>query len=407
MTELISPYRADRPEEAVAPEREGLPTHAARAEMPAPCVIFLHNLKTGGTTLRQIISRHYEPSTLRTTDRVTEVKRLVEQPNVRALQGHLPFGVHQFVPGPATYATLLRDPVERMLSLYYFFLERERHNRHKEARSLGLREFVTGGRMLETDNGQTRRLSGMDPEFGQCSREMLDLAKANLERAFSVVGTTEKFDETLLLMQRAFGWRSVLYLKRKVTKRNPERETVSPEDLRAIVTRNELDTDLYAHARQLLDDAIARQGPRFEGEVRRFKLLNGVCQEWARATADRVGHADVILARLSVRPDEQRELWAMILDSQVRLLDQEDQPGQNVRRALTRAQDHIDYMQSAHARKVEALQNKLRREQEEIRKIRSSRIWRLGTRYRRARGWIAAERSFAATRRGSIRLAPR
>lgn len=41
--------------------------------------------------------------------------------------------------------------------------------------------------------------------YGQCSPEMLESAKKNLQD-FAAVGLTERYNETLILLKRAFNW---------------------------------------------------------------------------------------------------------------------------------------------------------------------------------------------------------
>lgn len=344
-----------------------------------PRMIFLHNLKTGGTTLRDIVSRQYEPSELRTTGRVVEIKKLTNPSKVRAIQGHLSYGIHAYVPGESTYATLLRDPVERIISLYSFLLEKPNHAFHPAARSGGLEAFVTSGKVLEVDNGQTRRLSGMHPKFGRCSEAMLEVAKANLDRHFAVVGTTERFDESLLLLKRAFGWRSVLYFKRKVTKKKPKRGALSSGDLATIEAYNELDAELYAYAADKLARVVDRQGPEFRQEVRAFETLNALCQRWEGLSEKGPPRHEVLSD--SPTSASQDELWAMLLDAHTHLLAR-----QVPRDAASASSGSPDALAS----EVRALRRQLASAQHEIRRMRSTKLWRLNKRYWRVRGWVRA-----------------
>ena len=127
----------------------------------------------------------------------------------------------------------------------------------------------------EADNDQTRRLSGLEPEFGTCSISTLDKAKDNLRRYFSVVGVTECFDETVILIKRMLGWaHEPYYLPGLVNKDKPTRASLPQKSVDAILERNELDIKLYEFAKELLYERIADQGPDFDSEVRTFKALN-------------------------------------------------------------------------------------------------------------------------------------
>ena len=56
------------------------------------------------------------------------------------------------------------------------------------------------------DNDQTRRISGIEPSFGNCTESMFLSACENLAKRFELVGITEKFNETLLLLSIKLGW---------------------------------------------------------------------------------------------------------------------------------------------------------------------------------------------------------
>jgi hypothetical protein len=103
-------------------------------------------------------------------------------PDVRAVVGHFPFGIHEFIDGPYRYVTILRHPLDRIVSLYYHIKTWDNTRFHKEVvgRNLSLEQFVTELQYEEVDNGQTRRISGLDARYGGCDRTMLEVAIQNL-----------------------------------------------------------------------------------------------------------------------------------------------------------------------------------------------------------------------------------
>jgi hypothetical protein len=148
---------------------------------------------------------------------------------------------------------------------------------------------------LETDNSQTRAIAGdISTPFGGCSDEMLATAKAHLEERFTVVGLTERFDESLLLMGRAFGWSRLYYVAANVAP-SAEKVPPSPEAIELIRAANRLDVDLYAWATERLERAIA-DDPAFGAELERFRRRNRLYRPWGRLT-DELPHD--VAARLS------------------------------------------------------------------------------------------------------------
>jgi len=272
-----------------------------------PVVIFLHIGKTAGTTMRRILRRQF-PSTeilliqnriLRTLPRdggrpnrelsIEYFANLPEEERARArlIIAHTVFGLHRFVPHATTYLTLLRDPVALTISQYSYVARNPRHPLHAELveRHPTLEHYVRSGVAIETDNSQTRAISGdIGTPFGGCTEEMLETAKRNIEQHFSVVGLTERFDESLLLMRRTFGWSHLHYVRANVSPHG-RREPISPATQRMIEEQNRLDAELYAWAAARFRASI-ESDPAFERDLRRFRRRNALYRPLGMITSN-------------------------------------------------------------------------------------------------------------------------
>ena len=246
--------------------------------------IFVHIPKTAGTTLNQIIGRQV-PRQARYEIRrhdvgIQKFKELdrKRRADIRVLHGHIPYGLHKYIPGPATYFTLLRDPIERVLSYYYFVQREPDHYLYDYANTPGMtvKRYLQDHISLQTANFQTRLISGVwtDVGYGECDGSVLALAKKNLAERFAVIGLTERFDETLILLKRRFGWRNVYYGWHNVTRRRPHQESLPAETLAVLRAHNQLDLELYAHARELFERQIQEQGESFARAVQIFQRTN-------------------------------------------------------------------------------------------------------------------------------------
>ena len=78
-------------------------------------IIYVHIPKTAGTTLNTIIERHYPPEKRfslgpRAQEDVARFKALsaAERARIWMLNGHLAYGLHDYLPGPTAYFTILR-----------------------------------------------------------------------------------------------------------------------------------------------------------------------------------------------------------------------------------------------------------------------------------------------------------
>jgi hypothetical protein len=255
--------------------------------------IFVHIPKTAGTTLARVIDRQYPRQARLLLERhhegVREFQALSEErrSEIRLLRGHIPYGLHVDCPRPATYFTLLREPIDRVVSYYYFVQREAQHYLYDYANTPGmtLKRYVEDRVSLQMDNMQTRLISGVwtDPGYGECDQETLALAKRNLEQHFAVVGLTERFDETLLLLKRALGWQNIHYVRHNVTRQRPRRVSLDAETLAVIQACNQLDIKLYKHAQMLFDALLKAQGPSFARELWSFRFANRLVQPLARA----------------------------------------------------------------------------------------------------------------------------
>ena len=328
--------------------RPSSPSRAVRIE-PGAVLIFLHNLKTGGTTLRSILARQYhhdEICVLTRRDDPADVKpAMFADPRLRLIEGHVPFGLHAWLSRPATYVTLLRDPLERIVSLYYFIREGTDRHIHRQTRAaLGsLEEFVSSGVLLEVDNGQTRRLSGLSPAYGRCTEAMLERAKANIRERFALVGLTERFDESVLLLRRLFGWPSALYLPRKVNQLKQPVAALPSGTVRLIEAHNRFDRQLYDYAAELFERQVAELGPGFRAELATFSWLN---EQLARhGTGKKRGHR-------SPQADGADPL-AMLLDAHASLLTGRWDT-QQLRRELDGARSRVRELESSKLWRLQA-----------------------------------------------------
>src|ERR1700682_530692 len=131
-------------------------------------LIFLHIPKVGGVTLSKILERHYSPAqTLNFDAGDNQHERFEEIPasqraRSRLIKGHLFFGLHCFIDGPSVYITLLRKPVERVLSFYRYARSDRNHYLHDlvMTEGLDLKRSVNEDLNLELCNEQTRMLAG-------------------------------------------------------------------------------------------------------------------------------------------------------------------------------------------------------------------------------------------------------
>ncbi|WP_420645717.1 sulfotransferase family 2 domain-containing protein [Candidatus Leptofilum sp.] len=250
--------------------------------------IFLHIHKTAGTTLHAILRRQYDEAEVYNIDaKGHDYHHFIklsqsEYAKIRLLKGHMNYRLHSFLPQPATYFTFLREPIERVISYYYFIRRTPRHLHHQAANALSLYEFASQQIDPLMANGQTRQLAGGYPkyDFGDEADALLNKAKQHLQAHFAVVGLTERFDESLMMLQQAFNWHHVWYQRQNVGSNRPKQEELSSKTIAYLKKLNQTDEALYAYGRSLFEAQIAEQGSHFPRRVQIFRLLNRFTQPY-------------------------------------------------------------------------------------------------------------------------------
>lgn len=257
-------------------------------------LVFLHISKAGGSTLHAILEREYPDETHLVTPGGPEVSlneklRELNEPSagkLSVLRGHVNYGAHERFHKHPRYITMMRDPVDRVISHFYYLEQDKNHYLHQAYKSEGwtLEEFVP--KTVENDNGHVRAYTGTLPQysfmnpagpeipFGKCTPDLLAKAKKNLE-GFDSVGLMERFDETLLLWKRVLGWESdPYYVQYNRSVHRPKIDQVSDEAIAQIRQQNALDIDLYDWVKERFDETIEKLGPGFQDELASFRERN-------------------------------------------------------------------------------------------------------------------------------------
>jgi hypothetical protein len=229
---------------------------------------FVHIPKTGGHTLRWVVQKQESRSLLARNEYSREALRQslsdAELDNHSILWGHVVHGVDLLAAEPVRYFSILRGLVDLVISWYYFV--RRIGGPASDSiveQDLSLEEFVASDEywygIPHTNNLQTRMLSGVGNTVppGNCTANMLDAAKQNVDTDFAVVGLLERFDETLLLFRRELDWGLPIYVRRNSTSNRPAKSDLPSSTVDLIRDRNALDLELYDYCREQFEERVS------------------------------------------------------------------------------------------------------------------------------------------------------
>lgn len=249
-------------------------------------IVFLHIHKTAGTTVNYIIYRNFSTekelhlftggehflhnfSYRYYEEKIKEYLRNCDLPDI--VFGHFNFGIHTyFKETDIKYFSFVRNPKRQYLSMFNHTLS----DKNLEAFNANSYRDIESFLILKiTHNLQTFLLSGIaDPdEFNADLNRSLEIAKANIEKYFPVVGISERFDESLLLLSRTIGLRRIYYKKQNV--RNSKKLVFNADVMQSISDSTKLDLQIYNYVVARFNMQI-KEVPFFKLKLFKFRVFN-------------------------------------------------------------------------------------------------------------------------------------
>ena len=249
-----------------------------------PLLAFVHIPKTAGKTVTtMLVGAYSKPGVrsagnyLRGPEKTRRKVGMERKTRGRVIVGHVPYGLfRESLPADTRYMTFLREPTERVLSHYWRHLHRDPSRpptpNPRKVRTETLEQALVEHRLPAVNNLMTRFLCGSAALDGTLTASAVDAAKRNLSE-FAFVGLQERFEESIVLLQRTLGTGFVAYENHHVASQRP---AVTERERDLIAECNQLDTELYEFGRGLFDQALADAPPGFHAEVEALRKLRSV-----------------------------------------------------------------------------------------------------------------------------------
>jgi hypothetical protein len=242
-------------------------------------VFVVHVMKTGGTTVFRYLRENFpleqlyphRKEDIRLEGEAVDLEHHLSVPyllglspdrhrRIRVYTGHFPFVVTELLERDVLTVTLLRDPVERTISLLRQLTRATPWLTPDERPPLALplEEVYEHEAVFEPliHDHQTKVFSMTAADAPQSYRDVvpmdqarLDLAMRNLEQV-SVLGVTERYVEFTTRLEARTGWYVKPGLRKNVAP--DEGPPVSASLRRRIAQDNQLDVELHAYATELV-----------------------------------------------------------------------------------------------------------------------------------------------------------
>lgn len=241
----------------------------------------MHIPKCGGSTFHKILERIYPKDATFSIEVINNIKLNTdefiamsskEKEKLQLLKGHMTFGLHKHFQSRSHYITFIRNPIERIVSYYYFVKRRPNHRLHKLGlfkQNMTLLNFVSEIEQNDINNGQIRFISGIN----KSGPVMLERAIDNINKHFSFVGTLEKFDEGLALLKAMYHWDTPFYKITNKTINRPQLDDLDSATLEAIKEFNKEDIILYEMFSNKLKEII-KLNPSIKDQVENIRKLS-------------------------------------------------------------------------------------------------------------------------------------
>lgn len=227
-------------------------------------ILFDHLPKCGGSSLSTFLEANYpRRKTFSITGQIEcaieKFKRLPEakRHGYYLVKGHGADSLIDYAHPDCLKVTMLREPIDRIVSHYFYAKRSEDHYLHGAIRdsNLSLVEYATSDLSAELRNWMTCHFSGMS--IADAERD----PNTAVERAFHVltvdydlVGVLENFSAFVMKLGELANLHVVYTGERtNVTVGRPSLESLQPSEAAQIESMNFLDVELYRRIEETLD----------------------------------------------------------------------------------------------------------------------------------------------------------
>lgn len=225
-------------------------------------LVFVHLPKCAGNTLLPILMSHYRRADgvmAYPEDEQDLVFSRVLNERGKCYCGHFYMDIDA-VPDNFVCVSVMRDPVRRIVSHYYYVKGSPQHPQHRllAERGYSLLDYaLSDANDIELDNGQLRQLAGLRGDAA-IDDKVFAAARRKISEIYALIGMTERLDDFIGDLSDLMSWkRPPRYKNRNVG--GYEAPSLPEEVATMIRERNKWDQRLYG---EIVSGTLAKAAVR-------------------------------------------------------------------------------------------------------------------------------------------------
>jgi hypothetical protein len=248
--------------------------------MPLP-IFFIHPPKCGGSTVISFfdLNKGKDQFASFVWDREDWGSCFAKLQTTNIGGGHHPYGMHRLLKHPLRYCTILRDPLARHIS-HYWYAASGKNGEVTRGVSVSTAEALVQQGVVSLDEWVSESLGGRNVFVQMLSgctvldRASLEIAQGHLRQHISTVGVCENMSEFLLRLAGMSGMKLPFYFEANKTLGSPKgRSHLSEAAKQKFLEDNSLDYEIFHDAKRMIEGQVNESGRIFSDALELVQVI--------------------------------------------------------------------------------------------------------------------------------------